>query len=203
LVFFVDLIRIKRFNKLTIIVGGKMIQGKRVRLRAIDRNDLPFFVTWLNDEEVRENISVYIPVSIIQEEEWFNAILKHPAEEQPLTIEVLLGEEWRVVGDMSIFKIDQLNRSAEVGIFIGDKQYWGQGYGVDAMRLMLRHGFNHLNLNRIYLHVFETNTRGIRCYEKCGFTMEGKMRQAHYLNGKYIDVLLMSIIKSEWHDQDV
>jgi RimJ/RimL family protein N-acetyltransferase len=180
-----------------------MIKGKRVRLRAIDRNDVPIFVPWLNDEEVRENISIYIPLSITQEEEWFNDMLKHPIEEQPLTIEVLLGEEWRIIGNTSLFRIDQHNRSAEVGIVIGDKQYWGQGYGVDTLRLMLRHGFNHLNLNRIYLRVNEANQRGIRCYEKSGFIMEGKMRQAQFLNGKYVDVLLMSVVKNEWQDQDV
>jgi diamine N-acetyltransferase len=177
-----------------------MILGKRVRLRAIDRKDLPLFVTWLNDPEVRENISIYVPLSINQEEEWFNAMLKQSIEEQPLTIEVLQGEEWSVVGDMSLFKIDFHNRNAEIGIFIGDKQYWGQGYGVDAMRLMLRHGFNNLNLNRIYLRVYETNQRGIRCYEKCGFKLEGRMRQAQFLNGKYIDMLWMAVLKDEWQD---
>jgi diamine N-acetyltransferase len=180
-----------------------MILGKRVRLRAIDRKDLPLFVTWLNDPEVRENISIYIPLSINQEEEWFNSMLKQPLEEQPLTIEVLQGEEWSVVGNMSLFKLDLHNRSAEVGIFIGDKQYWGQGYGVDAMRLMQRHGFNHLNLNRIYLRVNETNQRGIRCYEKSGFKLEGKLRQAQFLNGKYIDTLWMAILKDEWQDADI
>ena len=180
-----------------------MIQGKRVRLRAIDRNDLVFFVPWLNDEEVRENISIYVPLSISQEEKWLSEILTRPIEEHPLTIEVLLGEEWRLIGNIELLKFDQRNRSAEIGIFIGDKQYWGQGYGVDAMRLMLRHGFNHLNLNRIYLNVFETNKRGIRCYEKSGFILEGKIRQAHYFNGKYIDVWCMSVLKNEWQDQDV
>jgi diamine N-acetyltransferase len=177
-----------------------MILGKRVRLRAIDRKDLPLFVTWLNDPEVRENISIYVPLSINQEEEWFNSMLKQSIEEQPLTIEVLQGEEWSVVGDMSLFKIDFHNRNAEIGIFIGDKQYWGQGYGVDAMRLMLRHGFNNLNLNRIYLRVYETNLRGIRCYEKCGFKLEGRMRQAQFLNGKYIDMLWMAVLIDEWQD---
>jgi diamine N-acetyltransferase len=180
-----------------------MIQGKRVRLRAIERKDLPLFVAWLNDQDVRENISVYIPLSNTQEEEWFNAMLKRPLEEQPLTIEVLLGEEWCVVGNTGLFKIDLHNRSAEIGIFIGDKQYWGQGYGVDAMCLMLQHGFNNLNLNRIYLKVYETNQRGIRCYEKSGFVLEGRLRQAQFLNGKYIDMLLMSVIKDEWQNQAV
>ena len=180
-----------------------MIQGKRVRLRAMECNDLPLFVTWLNDAEVRENISVYIPLSMTQEEDWFKRINQLPVEEQPLAIEVLQGEEWRVIGNTTFIKMDMHNRSAEVGILIGDKQYWGQGYGTDAMRLMLRHAFNHLNLNRVYLNVYETNLRGIRCYEKCGYKLEGRMRQAQFLNGKYIDLLWMSILKDEWSDEDL
>jgi RimJ/RimL family protein N-acetyltransferase len=85
-----------------------------------------------------------------------------------------------------------------VGIFIGDKDYWNQGYGSDAMQLLLKYGFNSLNLNRIYLHVFDTNPRAIRAYEKVGFVLEGRLRQDIFLNGSYVDVLMMSVLRSEW-----
>ena len=85
-----------------------------------------------------------------------------------------------------------------MGIFSGDKDYWNQGYGSDAMRLLLKYGFNSLNLNRIYLHVFDTNPRAIRAYEKVGFVHEGRLRQDIFLNGSYVDVLMMSVLRSEW-----
>jgi RimJ/RimL family protein N-acetyltransferase len=83
---------------------------------------------------------------------------------------------------------------------IGEKSYWNQGYGTEAMRLMINYGFHTLNLHRIWLRVFEQNKRGIRAYEKAGFVHEGKYRQAEYQHGKYQDVLLMSILNDEWQE---
>jgi diamine N-acetyltransferase len=178
-----------------------MILGKRVRLRAIEKGDLPYFVAWLNDPEVRRNLLIYQPLSMIQEENWLEEILKHPIDEHPLGIEIKNGRTWKLVGDVNFSNLDLHDRSAEIGIFIGEKDFWNKGYGAEAMRLMTGHGFMDLNLNRIYLRVFETNPRGIRCYEKAGFKHEGKLRQAHFQEGRYIDVILMSILKSEWKEE--
>jgi RimJ/RimL family protein N-acetyltransferase len=75
---------------------------------------------------------------------------------------------------------------------------WNQGYGTDAMRLLLRHGFETLNLNRIMLDVYDTNPRAVRSYEKAGFIHEGRKRQGMYKNGRYIDILQMSVLREEW-----
>ena len=136
-----------------------------------------------------------------QEEQWYQDTLTHRVEEQPLAIEVKTDGGWKLVGDVGLMNLDQRIRSAEIGIFIGDKSCWDKGYGTEALQMILDFGFGSVNLNRIYLRVFETNPRGIHCYEKVGFQHEGRMRQAYYLDGKYIDVLLMSILKSEWMEQ--
>lgn len=81
---------------------------------------------------------------------------------------------------------------------IGDKSAWNQGCGSEATHLMLQHGFENLNLHRIYLRVYQNNPRAIRAYEKVGYIHEGRMRQAIYKNGKFEDVLLMSVLRSEW-----
>ncbi len=175
-----------------------MILGERVRLRAIERDDLPRFVTWLNDPEVRHGLLVNIPLSLAQEEQWYNHILEKPMEEQPLVIEINTPEGWMAVGNIALDTIDWKERCAEVGIFIGEKSLWNRGYGREAMQLMLRHGFNSLNLNRIFLRVYATNPRAVKSYEKAGFVHEGQLRQAHFQDGHYIDVLIMSVIRSEW-----
>jgi RimJ/RimL family protein N-acetyltransferase len=180
-----------------------MITGKRVRLRAISKDDLPAFVDWLNDPEVNRNVAIYYPLPMEQEENWFKVMSTHAVEEQPLAIEIKDEKGWKLAGDMSFLNFDQHERSAEIGIFIGEKAAWNKGYGTEAMRLMVDYGFNNLNLNRIYLRVFETNPRGIRCYEKAGFQHEGRQRQAHFLDGKYVDVLMMSILKNEWKFNDM
>ncbi len=179
-----------------------MIIGKRVRLRGIEKSDLPRFVEWLNDPEVNRGLSLVVPLSTPQEESWFEGLKNKPIDEHPLGIEVQTPKGWLLVGNLSLMNIDWRNRLAEVGIFIGEKRYWSQGYGRDAMVLMLRHAFFNLGLNRVFLRVFETNPRAVHSYEKAGFVHEGRMRQAQYQDGKFIDVLLMSVLHAEWQDQD-
>ncbi len=172
--------------------------SKRVRLRAVERDDLPRFHRWLNDQEVSAGLLVYLPLSLVDEENWFEGMLKAPAEEHSLAIEICQGDAWIPVGSCGFHGIDHRLGSAEVAIFIGERQYWNQGYGTQAMRMLLRHGFDTLNLNRIFLRVFETNLRAIRSYEQAGFIHEGRMRQAMYQDGRYLDVLLMSVLRQEW-----
>jgi len=179
-----------------------MIYGERLRLRAAERDDLAMFVRWLNDPEVREFLGLNLPMSMAQEERWFEAMAKaHPAE-QVLVIEVSEGDGWTPIGNTSLMDIDWTNRLAEVGIFIGEKAYWSKGYGREVMRLMLKHGFETLNLNRVWLRVDAINQRAIRAYEHAGFKHEGRMRQATYKDGRYRDLLIMSALGCEWADQD-
>lgn len=180
-----------------------MFYGNGLRLRAMEKEDLPRFVRWLNDPEVRENLLIFAPISQDEEEEWYNSMMKHPKEERPLTIEVEIDGEWVPVGNIRLFNFDWQARHAEVGLFIGEKQYWSRGYGKEALRLMLSYGFDYLNLNKIYLFVYETNQRGIRAYRKFGFVEEGRLRQQVYKHGRYIDMLFMSILRSEWYSSRV
>jgi diamine N-acetyltransferase len=177
-----------------------MINGERVRLRAPEKSDIPHFVAWLNDAEVTAGLTITLPLSQADEEIWFDEMLKRPPEEHPLTIEVQQADQWIPVGNCGLFGFDWRCRSAEVGIFIGEKSFWNRGYGTETMRLILRHGFNTLNLNRVALCVYENNPRAIRSYEKAGFKHEGRQRQGMYKDGKYIDVVLMSVLRSEWQE---
>jgi RimJ/RimL family protein N-acetyltransferase len=175
-----------------------MIIGKRIRLRALEKKDLPLFVDWLNDPEVTRGLVHYLPFSMEEEEAWYENIRKGPREEYPLMIDVQTGGGWMPIGDLNLFAMDWRIRSAELGIVIGAKEYWDQGYGTEAVGLLLRHGFHTLNLNRVFLRVYEDNTRAIRAYEKAGFVQEGRHRQGYYRDGQYIDVILMSILRAEW-----
>ncbi len=175
-----------------------MILGERIRLRAIEKEDLPLFVGWLNDPEVRHGLSLYLPLSHAEEELWFEGLLKRAPEERALMIEIDDQGAWLPVGNIGLFGIDWRVRSAEVGIVIGDKSHWNQGYGTETMRLALKHGFETLNLNRIFLRVYEENPRAIHAYEKAGYVYEGCMRQAHYKYGTYSDVHFMSVLREEW-----
>ncbi len=191
-----------------------MIYGERIRFRGIERDDLPTFVKWINDPEVQAGIGIYRPYSQAEEDGWFEEMLKHPPDEHVLAIEIRTqgeregvsagevtepgAESWKLIGSCGLMNIDSRNRHAELGINIGDKRYWNQGYGTEAMRLLVRYGFETLNLHRVYLRVFETNRRAIRAYEKAGFIHEGRQRQAEFRDGKYIDMLVMSLLRDEF-----
>jgi diamine N-acetyltransferase len=175
-----------------------MLYGKRIRLRANERNDLPKFVEWLNDPEVRRYLSTSMPISQAAEEQWFENMLKRPPEEQSLGIEIKDQDGWKLIGNCGFFDINWRTRSAEVGLFIGEKSLWNKGYGTEVMQLLLQHGFRTLNLNRIYLRVDTENLGGVRAYEKAGFIQEARLRQAAFREGRYGDDLIMSVLRSDW-----
>lgn len=176
-----------------------MIYGERIRLRAVEREDIPRYVAWFNDPEVTAGLMMHLPMSLADETRWFEGLAGRAIEERPLAIDRKVSDGWQHIGATGLEGIEWLNRSAEFGIFIGEKILWNKGYGSEATRLMLKHGFETLNLNRIFLRVYETNPRAVRAYEKVGFVKEGLMRDAVYRNGCYINALLMSVLRSEWN----
>ena len=125
-------------------------------------------------------------------------MMRLDAEQRPLAIEIQDGASWQLAGNAGLFHLEWAGRCAEFGIFIGDKSRWDKGYGTEVLQLILLHAFDSLNLNRVFLRVFATNARAIRSYEKAGMIREGTMRQAIFRHGKYIDVHIMSILRSEW-----
>ncbi|MFN2131694.1 MAG: GNAT family N-acetyltransferase [Anaerolineae bacterium] len=170
-----------------------MIYGTITRLRRIERDDIPTFVRWFADPEVREFLLLNRPISIAEEEQWFVQQLQSQNAEL-FAIETNDGIH---IGNIGLHDINWLHRSAEMGIVIGHKQYWGKGYGSDAIRTLLRFAFDEMNLHRVQLTVYEDNARAIRAYEKCGFRHEGRLRDAVYRKGRYYDMLLMSVLSGE------
>jgi RimJ/RimL family protein N-acetyltransferase len=175
-----------------------VISGKRVRLRAVERSDLPKFHGWLNDSEVTQGLAMFLPLSMGDEEKWFDRVMQGEPEQRALAIDVKDGQAWKLIGNAGLFNLEWNNRSAEFGIFIGDKSCWDKGHGTEALELILRHGFHTLNLHRIFLRVYASNARARRSYEKAGFVLEGTMREAVFRDGKYGDVHIMSVLRSEW-----
>lgn len=176
-----------------------MIIGNKIRLRAIEREDIPRFVLWMNDPEVTKYLLMNAPLSKAMEEKWFEKQLEKPVtESQILAIEAQVGDEWVHIGNTGLHYMEPVTHESEFGIVIGNKDFWNKGYGREAARLILKHGFENLNLNRIYLYVVAENVRGIKAYEAAGFIKEGVLRQALYKNGKYNDIVVMSVLHSEW-----
>ncbi|MCL5611297.1 MAG: GNAT family N-acetyltransferase [Chloroflexi bacterium] len=176
-----------------------MMYGKRIRFRGVEKSDLQKFHEWINDPEVTEGLLANLPMSLADEERWFERTSLGEQAEKPLAIEIKEKRGWWLIGNCGLFHIEWMNSTAEFGIMIGDKSAWNKGYGTEAVELILQHGFETLNLNSIYLRVHSTNLRAKRVYEKTGFILDGMMRQAVYKHGKYVDVHFMSVLRSEWN----
>jgi RimJ/RimL family protein N-acetyltransferase len=179
-----------------------MILGQQIRLRPIEKDDLPRFVKWFSDPDVRYFLAAYRPFSQDQEDQWYlrnreaGDLQAWAIDAQPDDLTV---GPWIHMGSCGFHEIDWRNRMGEVGIMIGARDFWGRGYGTDAMRTLVGWGFDMLNLHRLQLRVYADNARAIRCYEKVGFQHEGRLRESHYSNGFYRDTLLMSLLRSEWY----
>lgn len=131
----------------------------------------------------------------IQEKEWLANQYK---QENHLNLAVVLKDGDRHIGNCGFNAIDYVNRNAEFGILIGESDVWGEGYGPEAARLILKHGFEELGLHRVTLEVYSHNPRAICVYEKVGFVHEGALRESYFRNGEFHDTLVMGILESEW-----
>lgn len=170
-----------------------MLTGDRVRLRAPMREDIPTFVKWFNDPEVTEFLLRSPPMGMDEEERWFDSLVSQ--EGRVFSVETRQG---KLIGNLGIIHIDWAQRKADIGAVLGEKEYWSKGYGTEAITLLLGYMFEELNLNRIWLYCDESNVRAQRCYEKCGFRREGVFRQNRFKAGRYIDDVVMSILRGEW-----
>jgi RimJ/RimL family protein N-acetyltransferase len=172
-----------------------MLKGQRLTLRAIERGDLPRYVAWLNDPEVTHHIKTFLPMNLEDETEWYERQRK---DNTILNLAIVVNDEERHIGSVSLFKINQREQNAELGIVIGDKTCWSQGYGREAIQLLLHLGFTELNLHRIYLRVDANHTPAIRCYLSCGFVEEGRLRDVVFRQGRFGDQLMMSVLRPEY-----
>jgi RimJ/RimL family protein N-acetyltransferase len=173
-----------------------MIEGKKVRIRAIEKTDIDEIMKWVNDPEVKDNLLLRYPISRFQEEKWIERTLE--ATDPKNKIFAIETKDGVYLGGIGFHGIDWENRNAEVGIVIGKKEYWNKGYGTDAMMTILDFAFNQMNLHRVYLRVFEFNARGMKSYEKCGLKKEGVLREDRYRSGEYHDTIMMGILKYEF-----
>jgi RimJ/RimL family protein N-acetyltransferase len=115
-----------------------------------------------------------------------------------VVFDIITLEDDKAIGFVSLNDIDSVHSKCWVGIGLGEPDYWGRGFGTEAMRLALSYAFTELNLHRVNLGVFEYNPRAIRSYEKAGFVHEGRARQELLREGQSWDGLYMGILRPEW-----
>jgi len=166
----------------------------RAALRPVRRDDKDALYRWITNRELLLLNAPYLPVGEGAHEKWFESVLSGRNDAFFFMIEE--SETHKTIGSCQLFNINWIHRNAELQIRIGESAFHGKGYGSEAVRLLVDFGFKDLHLHRIYLHVFSSNTRAIKAYEKCGFTREGVLKEAAYIDGEYVDVEIMSNVES-------
>jgi RimJ/RimL family protein N-acetyltransferase len=171
-------------------------EGVLIRLRAVEEKDLPVIHDLFNDPQVHRTLAITWLQPHAGTRGWWEGARKDP-DTAAFVIDTLAGE---TVGACSLEDIHAASRSGALGIWIG-APYWDKGYGTDAVRTLCRFGFAEMNLQRIGLSVYEVNPRGLRVYQKVGFKEEGRRRRAMFLDGRYVDVVVMGLLAEEFIDQ--
>ena len=171
----------------------------QITLRKIQESDLPNFVRWMNDPEVVQFLAGEVGQNTLDlEQQRYAKSIEPDFRDWYRSVEV----DGKHIGRIGI-KLDAAGKIGDLGMAIGEKDYWGKGYGTAMVAAALRAGFGELGLNRVHLEVFVNNPRAIRCYEKCGLRHEGLHRQVRLKAGKWIDVISMAILREDWQTLQV
>ena len=179
-----------------------MLKGEKVILRALERDDLPRLWAFNNDDEVElfGGGDPPMPQSLARLEAEYEDMARHGGRDGA---RFAIEADGRFIGQCGLRQpeglVDTTAQVYELGIAIGDKTYWGRGYGRDAVRVLLDYAFRLRNAHKVWLKVNATNERGIRAYRACGFVEEGRLRSHVWADGKHIDLVLMGILRSEWN----
>lgn len=174
----------------------KFYEGKKIYLRPIEEKDLDLFYFGRNNPEIRETLFLFFPMTYEQVRNEVQSLL---TSKENISFTIVENETDIPIGQTSFVRIDYVSKMATFFLAIWDPQHWSKGYGTEATKLMVEYGFEILNLNRIQLHVAVENNNAIRAYEKCGFKIEGTLREAMYHHNRYCDFHLMAILRSEFY----
>ena len=172
-----------------------MIDGKKIRLRSLTKKDFDKTYKWHNDLALRNlTLAHPFPVTDAQEEEWYDSLLKDRSNKN-----VYFGIEAKssnkLVGIIFLTKISMIHKTCWLGVFVGDKNSRGKGFGSEAVNLIVDYAFNSLNLRKVSLEVVKSNKNAISSYKKIDFFQEGEMKKQVFIDGKYNDIIIMSLKK--------
>ncbi len=169
--------------------------GGGVELAPLREQDSDALFAWINDRELVQLSSPFEPVDRADHDRWFGSIRDRDDVE---IFAIRLSDGDRLIGSCQLNRIDRRNRTCELQIRIGDPDARGHGHGTEAVRLLLRHAFGPLGMDRVGLHALATNEAAIRAYEKVGFEREGVLRGGALIDGERVDLVLMGILRDEF-----
>ncbi len=168
--------------------------GEKVYLRPLEEADAAECHAWLNDPEVRRTLALRAtPMTEARSREWIRSL--DPRRDQVFGIVAREGGVY--VGNCGLHDIDPVDGHATLGIVIGRKDRWGQGLAAETVGLLCRHAFATLNLHKVCLSCYASNERGLRLYARAGFTPEGRRREQVFLDGRWVDEIVLGLLRDE------
>jgi RimJ/RimL family protein N-acetyltransferase len=170
------------------------LEGDQVRLTPLAEGDSDALFAWINDRDLVVLSAPFAPVERAAHDAWFDAVR---AREDTAIFAVRLRDGNRLVGTCQLHSIGGPEGEADLQIRIGERDVWGRGVGREAVELLSGYGFGELGLDRIHLHVFASNDRAQRLYERCGFRREGVRSEAVVIEGRPTEVVLMAKLRSD------
>jgi len=174
-----------------------IIEGDELGFTEPKEEYLELYKDWFNDLEVNQFVSNFGTVLTTEaEENWY----KSQAESDEATFTIHYLPDDKPIGNCGIHNVHQENDHAEMGIVLGEKEYWDRGLGTEAVRLITDYGFTALSLHGISLWVKSYNKRAIRVYEKVGYQESGRMRDFYKVDGEYYDQVLMDVLREEFYE---
>lgn len=176
-----------------------MLYGKITGLRALEREDLKLLRDWRNNPTFRRNFREHRELNLTNQESWFNRTTSNPNDFMFL-IESL--DKHEPLGACGLLYTNWLIRSSDFSFYIGhDNLYIDQNYAFDAARTLIKYAFNDLNLNKIWMELYEFDTLKIDFFvQKFGFKVDGKLRQNAFTDGRYWDSHIISLLKEDYSE---
>src|SRR5215813_5843533 len=165
-----------------------MLKGQLVSLDSIRSSDAETLFEWINDPDLVRSNAPFSPVHYARHEDWMRSL---SGRKDLALFAIRVGDD--LVGSCQLFDIDPVHRSAELQIRIGKSTARARGYGTDAVKTLLRFAKEDLGLHTVWLRVFHNNPAAIRCYEKAGMGVCGKLREAAFVGGNWLDIVVMHI----------
>lgn len=178
--------------------GPTFLRGDRIELRTIEEDDLDFLQGTMNDPTVRRYLGSRSPINGEQERKWFEERASD-TEEDHVHLLICRGEE--AMGSISLYSKDSSGVNAEIGISLAE-EFWGNGYGTEAARLITDFGFRERRHHRVMARVFEGNVGSARIWEKLGFRHEATHVESAFLDGEYVNVDFFAVLEDEWFGRD-
>lgn len=176
----------------------RKLVGRRIYLspKGASEEEIEKYTEWMNDFQVTDYTGKTSQITTYANEKKYLEKVEENIDKR--TFNIVNLEDDKLVGTLGLEHINWVERSAVLGVFIGDKDFRSNGYGTEAIQLLLEYGFKYLNLHSIRLDLLSVNERAHKCYLKCGFKDTGCSREEIFLNGKYYDKLHMDILENEF-----